>query len=130
MRLPAAALAFAAVPLCGASGATLMVGPDVCAVVADAAALPGVAYTPGIDASGRPVAPADLPGSSLKIEAFPVEITRSLAGKFGIPVDRDPFGAELRLGYVVVDEQGRAAFNGQPLLPDARAIIAQACRNR
>jgi hypothetical protein len=113
-----------------AGAASIMVQSDACAVLADTGETPGVAYTPGVDAQGRAVAPADLPGSSIQVTAFPVEITRSLAGKYGIPGSGEPFGAELRLGYVVVDDKGRVTFNGQPLDPEARAVVAEACRRR
>lgn len=95
---------------------------------------PDVTYQPGrdVDSQGRPVAPADLPGSN----PFPMEgpITLDLL----IPLEtllgsRTPprMGkAETGVGKVAIDPKtGRLAFNGQPLDPKGEDALATACRD-
>lgn len=95
---------------------------------------PDVTYQPGrdVDSKGRPIAPADLPGSN----PFPMEgpITLDLL----IPLEtllgsRTPprMGkAETSVGKVAIDPKtGRLAFNGQPLEPKGEDALAAACRD-
>ncbi len=91
------------------------------------AGVPGADYTPGVDVNGDAVAPADLPssGPSVSTDNFPIEISRDLAGKFGIPAGT---GAKAVIGYVTV-RNNQAFFNGQPLNPNQRAVMAEACRS-
>jgi hypothetical protein len=102
--------------LCGALGAP---PPDV----------PGPNYVPGVDAAGKPVAPADLPsaGPPLDLDNFPIEVKAKLAGRFGVPPGGAPYGAKAIIGYVTVHD-GRAYFNGAPLAEDDQAALAAACR--
>src|SRR5690348_4670308 len=89
--------------LCGALGAP---PPGV----------PGAAYVPGVDAEGKPVAPADLPSAAppLDLDNFPIEVKAKLAGSFGVPAGGVPYGAKAIIGYVTVHD-GHAYFNGKPL---------------
>lgn len=95
---------------------------------------PDVTYQPGrdVDSQGRPIAPADLPGSN----PFPMDgpITLDLL----IPLEtllgsRTPprMGkAETSVGKVAIDPKtGRLAFNGQPLEPKGEDALAAACRD-
>ena len=88
-----------------------------------------VAYRPGIDVQGRPVAPADL--GPPQLEAPPMVsfmISVDLARRFGLP-QGVPGGlaAELPLGIITV-EGNRVLFNGQPLNREDSAALQAACR--
>lgn len=106
----------------------IVVAPQVCAALADLRPDQGAAYVPGVDAGGRSVAPADLPGAPpLAISDFPIEITVNLRRRFGIPADARLFQGIGRLGFVTV--QGNDAyFNGQKLTGGEQAMLAEACR--
>jgi hypothetical protein len=89
---------------------------------------PNVAYQPGVDVQGRPVVPADLPGSNPPIatpEEIAVDITVELRRQFGIPANSALYKPEAAIGTVVVKPDGSATFNGQPLTsPEAQALSA------
>ena len=91
---------------------------------------PGVAYRPGVDARGRPVAPADLGGTpALSLpETVTIEIEVDLQERFGIPADPGLFKGDAQLGTVTVDRDGRARFNGQPLQDEAQYELARRCQ--
>lgn len=89
---------------------------------------PGVDYKPGRDVRGRPVPPADLPGSGLRLEpADQVEFEISFnplqggsAGRFGT--------TELFVGTVQFDlGTGGATFNGVPLNDPQQAELSRKC---
>lgn len=87
----------------------------------------GADYVPGVDASGSPVAPADLPhASAVKIDTPSIEINARLAGSFGSPATGARLG-RATIGYVTVRD-GRAYFNGAPLAADANDAMIDACR--
>lgn len=89
---------------------------------------PDVAYQPGVDARGRPVAPADLPGSNPPIampDEIAIDITVEIQKRFGIPANSALYKPEARVGTIVVRPDGSATFNGQPLTsPESRALAA------
>jgi len=98
---------------------------DCRAVVAHEPA-PDVAYTPGVDARGRPVAPADLPGS-VRIDVpdeivIPIQV--DMARRLGVP--RTRYEADAYVGTVTVVD-GRPYFDGQPLVGVEQGLAA-ACR--
>jgi hypothetical protein len=88
---------------------------------------PDVAFQPGVDVDGDPVAPADLPGG-LEVApptTFIIPIEIDLVDRLGIlPAD---FEADALVGTVLYDD-GELFFDGQPLADPARAAIAEACR--
>jgi len=90
---------------------------------------PDVAYQPGVDVNGRPVAPADLDGGIQiavpEIIRIPVEI--DLFDRFGIPANRDLFAADAQVGEVTYQD-GRAYFNGHPLQDEAAAELSVRCQ--
>lgn len=99
---------------------------DCRAVVAHEPA-PDVAFAPGVDVRGRPVAPADLPGS-VRIDlpdeiVIPIQV--DLARRLGVP--RTRYEADAYVGTVTVVD-GRPYFDGQPLFDADRAALAAACR--
>lgn len=92
---------------------------------------PGVAFVPNVDLRGRPVAPADLPGSpQIQVpESFNIPITVDLAERLGIPPGGDAdFSAEAHIGHVDVEPGGRAFFNGQPLQDEAARQLSILCQ--
>jgi len=87
-----------------------------------------VAYRPGVDVRGRPVAPADL-GGEPKIaapEAFEIDITVELERTIGA-APSGLYKPEAEIGKVTY-KNGRAWYNGQPLQTEANAEIVGACR--
>ncbi len=93
----------------------------------------GVAHVPNVDVRGRPVAPADLPGSpQIWIpDSFSIPITVDLAERLGIPPGGDAdFTAEAFIGQVDVAPDGRAFFNGQPLQNEAARQLSLLCQTQ
>jgi len=90
---------------------------------------PDVAYQPGVDVNGRPVAPADLDGG-IQIavpETIRIPVEVDLFDRFGIPVNPDLFAADAQVGEVTYQD-GRAYFNGQPLQDEAAAELSARCQ--
>ena len=90
---------------------------------------PDVAYQPGVDVNGRPVAPADLNGG-IQIavpETLRIPIEIDLFNRFGIPASPDLYEADAQVGEVIY-RNGRAYFNGQPLQDDTAAEFAALCQ--
>lgn len=90
---------------------------------------PGVEYQPGVDARGRPVAPADIGGGyAIDLpEQITIPITVDLLGPW-----RDNTGAgvvkgEALMGVVTIRD-GTAYWNGEPMEPAAQRQIRDACR--
>ncbi len=104
-----------------------------CARLVEHVPAPDVAYHPGVDAYGRAVAPADLPGGlngGLQIEVpetlhIPIEI--DLQERFGIPANPALYKSDVPVGEVV-HRNGRLSFNGQPLQDDAAAELTRRCQ--
>ncbi len=138
MRVPAAALlalVLAAVPA-APRAETITVTAQTCAALAQYVPAPDVAYRPGVDVDGKQVAPADLGGApALEVPAdITVAITVEIARVLGIPAFPDParpqddlYKPEAGIG-VVTYRDGRFAFNGRPLQPDAEAALAALCQ--
>lgn len=91
---------------------------------------PDVTYRPGVDVYGREVAPADLDGGARIAvpETIQIVIEVDLQDRFGIPANRDVYAADAMIGEVVVDAEGRATFNGQPLQNEAQVELARRCQ--
>ena len=107
----------------------VIVTPEYCAQLPDAQTASGVAYQGGIDVNGRPVAPADLPGSSNRI-SLPVG-TNILVDPAKRPGAANAGGPGVRLesfvGTVTQDAQGRTLMNGRPLDGPEPGSIAAIC---
>jgi hypothetical protein len=105
----------------------LVMSSQICATLPGAASgVPSAEYRPGVDASGKAVAPADLASTPAtpSVDNFPIEINQHLARRFNLP----PGGAaKAVLGYVTVRDN-QAYFNGQPLNADQTSALAEACR--
>lgn len=97
---------------------------------------PDVNYQPGrdVDSKGRPIAPADLPGSNpLPLDGMiDLPIRMPLSGLPGLPQVPSAVKEEsrLRIATLSVDPlTGKLAFNGKPLEPTTEDAIAVACRD-
>ena len=86
-----------------------------------------VEYKPGVDAAGKPVAPADLPGSAI-IEApkkIVIPLTLDVAELFSLPAG---VAGDTDIGKIEYDIMaGRLEYNGQPLNDPQMAAIVAAC---
>jgi hypothetical protein len=98
--------------------------PEYCAAQVAAEATADVAFRPGVDVVGRPVAPADLPGGAQGV-GLPVGTNILLdSGRRGLlPGQR----LETHVGTVVVEPSGRVLLNGQPLGTEPPRSIAALC---
>lgn len=91
-----------------------------------------VVYQPGVDAYGRPVVPADLPGQvSIKTpDKITINLTIDILERFGISGASKLYDAEAQIGKITYDiNKGKMEFNGQPLTDPEIALLAEACRN-
>lgn len=110
--------------------AKLRVSREDCLRLIEHVAAADVAYTPGVDARGRPVAPADLPGSARVImpEEFVIELDVALQTLLGIV---PPPGVDLEVKLGKIQVRGNKVFlNGAPLFDVAQARLAEECRAR
>jgi len=93
---------------------------------------PGVAYQPGVDVRGRPVAPADLGGTpKIKLpDTLEIPVTLDMLARYGLPANSSLY----RLDDTVIGtarvrvKDGRAWFNGAPLGDEETFALARACR--
>jgi hypothetical protein len=92
--------------------------------------VPSAEYKPGVDVRGRPVAPADVPGSrQIKIpDRFEFDITVKVYEAIGAIAPKGLGDTNLTVGRVAIDAMGAVTFNGEPLGDAAEAAIAEACR--
>lgn len=103
----------------------LVLTPETCQrLAAQQRSAPPAAYQPGIDVYGRPVAPADLPGSSAAVPSITTEIE---LGRLG--ANRAATGGLVR-GYVTVEPNGTVLLNGQPLPREQQYGLADLCREQ
>ncbi len=113
------------------SGSEIKIAPEDCRRLVRHRPDADVAYKPGVDVRGNPVAPADLPGQA-RITA-PNEITINLTidvlRQYGVPADSllAPSG-EASIGTVKYDiAAGRLTYNGQTLSDAEQDALAAAC---
>ncbi len=88
-----------------------------------------VAFQPGLDVRGHPVAPADLPSSARLRLPETIEIALDFPLRDLLRARNFPPGLDgaVQLGWLVWD--GRSfTYNGQPLGDPALAALAAACR--
>ncbi len=108
---------------------TITIDRDVCALLTEHEPDADVAFTPGVDVNGNPVAAADLPGSpQLELPdgyAIPIELLIPMAE--GIGPEDSALRAKVIAGRVdlVGDD---LLFNGQPLETDVETRLRAACR--
>jgi hypothetical protein len=130
----AAALAgvLLASPVQGAETAVTVTRSD-CARLVTHVPDPGVAYQPGVDVRGRPVAPADLGGTPrIKLpEEVEVPVTLDMLARYGLPANSSLYKLDdTVIGTARVRvRDGRAWFNGEPLGDEESFALALACQN-
>lgn len=107
----------------------VLVSSKACAEVVAHVPDAGVAYTPGVDANGNAVAPADLPDSASPITAdnFPIFLTLDLKKKFQVPDSARLFKLQAVVGLIAI-QGNQVYFNGQPIAPGEAILLAAACR--
>lgn len=91
-----------------------------------------VAYKPGVDVNGKPVASADLnPTPQIKVpETVAFDIAVDLK-RFGVPAASPLFQPNVKLGEVRMDlASGRVLYNGQPLGNPELEALREACRQQ
>lgn len=130
MRMLTLILTLAAIALpAHAKTATVTVTKADCRNVVAHSPDASVAYTPGVTADGRSVAPANLSGGyTVKPpESFSMDINIDLQERFGLPATKGQYIGEIKAGKVEI-KGGRAFYNGQELATGAQNEIARACR--
>lgn len=92
-----------------------------------------VTYQPGVDVYGKPVAPADLPGSSsLQLPSkINIPITINIAKALNLNTSQYPYnmlgeGTEAMLGTLTV-QGNEVLFNGKPLSGEQQDNLAVLC---
>jgi len=95
-----------------------------------------VAYQPGVDVDGNPVAPADLPGApQMQLpDKINIPLTLSLAKVLKLNTSQYPYnqlgpGTEAQLGTITV-EGDKVLFNGKPLSDEQQDNLAVLCLKR
>ena len=91
-----------------------------------------VAYKPGVDVRGKPVASADLnPTPQIKVpETVAFDIGVDLT-RFGVPATSKLFQPNVKLGEVRMDlASGRVLYNGEPLGNPELEALREACRQQ
>lgn len=131
-RLALAVAAAFILPVTAAGGEELVrIGREDCLRLQRHVPDANVAYKPGMDVRGKPVAPADLGGGAqLNLPAeIAVIIEVDLAERYGLPVRPGLYDGKAQVGTVTVRD-GTALFNGQPMHEFDQHLIAEACRDR
>lgn len=110
-------------------GTLVTVTRETCRELVPYVPAPDVAYTPGVDAAGRPVTPADLPG--VNPIGVPQEVTIRLRvllqDRLGIPADPSQYRGDVELGYLTVRDR-RVYLNGQPITDESQAALETVCQ--
>jgi hypothetical protein len=91
----------------------------------------GVAYQPGVDATGRQVASADLAGG-IQVQPrteFTIDLTLDLQNRFGVPTNPNRPLAQANVGQITV-RGDKAYFDGQPLTDEGQDALAQLCQQQ
>jgi hypothetical protein len=128
--LPALALAFCFGALTAPAAADRMrISRADCQKLVQYRPDPGVAYKPGVDVHGNPVAPADLPGSASRVP-IPKQVEFDISFNPLKGAMRRRFNqTELHVGTVRYDlGTGEVTFNGVPLTNAQKDEVAYRCR--
>ena len=109
----------------------LAVTPDVCDRLVVHRPDDDVAYQPGVDVEGRPVAPADLPGTVRLAmpETITIPVTVDVIERFGLPFDPGAVEADGLIGTLTL-RGDRLTFNGQPLYDVEQDYLNWLCQSR
>jgi hypothetical protein len=122
--------------LLGATAAfaeTPSVDPALCRALVKHVPAADVAYQPGVDVHGKPVVPADVPGSPpMQLpDQIKIPLTLNLAKTLNLntaayPANQLGSGSEAQLGTLTV-EGDRVSFNGQPISDTQQDRLAVLC---
>ena len=125
------ALILAAVAWAAPASAEIAISRKDCSRLVNHEPAPDVAYQPGVDVHGRPVAPADLGGGQQfqlpDVIYIPIEVL--IQDKYGIPANSVLYDATALIGVVAV-RGNQVYFEDQPLTDPEVAALEQACRDR
>jgi hypothetical protein len=91
---------------------------------------PDVAYKPGVDVHGKPVASADLnPAPQIKVpETVAFDVAVDLR-RFGVAATSPLFQPSVKLGEVRVDVlTGKTLYNGEPIGNPEIEALREACK--
>jgi hypothetical protein len=91
-----------------------------------------VEYTPGIDVRGRPVAPADVPGSAATVrptDHVEIPVTADMLAAMGIRAADPRLPGTTSMGTLVVDGN-RILFNGQQISAMSEGQLRALCQSR
>jgi hypothetical protein len=129
-RVAWSAFAGAATLFAGGAAAaeTVVISRDDCLRAVRHVPAADATYTPGVDARGRPVAPADLGGTS------PLRLPETFSFDINIDMARYVAGArygtlDMKAGTIRYDmASGRLMFDDQPLTDADQRAVAAACR--
>ncbi len=115
----------------GAEAQTLSVSAAECAQLVRHVPAPDVAYRPGVDVSGRPVAPADLESSTRLELTGPIVIDVAVdLYRYGLPATSPLFQPHASIGALTIAPDGRATLGGRPLQATETGALAEICRQR
>jgi hypothetical protein len=125
------AVVFSVLAWAAPAGAEIAISRRDCERLVRHEPAPDIAYQPGVDVHGRPVAPADLGGGS-QIELpdviyIPIEVL--VEGQYGIPANSVLYDATALVGVISVSGN-EVYFEDQPLTDPEIAALEEACRNR
>ena len=129
MLLAVAAISVA--PAAAQESLRLAVTPDVCDRLVVHRPDDDVAYQSGVDVEGRPVAPADLPGTVRLTmpDTITIPVTVDIVERFGLPFDPGAIEADGLIGTLTL-RGDRLTFNGQPLYDVEQDYLNWLCRQR
>jgi len=127
--IPLAALGAMLASAAAAETGVVQVTPGVCRALTVHQPAPDVAFQPGVDGRGRPVAPADLPDGRRLIDApIMVEIDVDLLRRLGIPIAGGRrLDGRVSLGQVEIAPEGGVSLNRRPLPDAVERRLASAC---
>lgn len=117
-----ATLILALSPACGVAD-ELRLNRDDCRNLVVHLPAPGVAYRPGVDVHGKPVAPADLGGSATGGGEITIQLQMDMLRGQG----RGGVEANAGLGTLTI-RNGRGYLNGEPLHGWEQEVLLDACR--
>lgn len=118
--------------------AELRIDKSVCQLVNKHVPDADVEYQPGRDATGRRVAPADIPGTQDHLEdQIVIRLTNDAAKVFGLNMpsiqrgdDKIPLAeAETNIGFVTL-QNGKAYLDGKPLDASRQDELAVLCMQK
>jgi hypothetical protein len=116
-----------------AQATTSTIDPQLCNALTKHTPDANVAYQPGVDVNGKPVAPADLPGApQIQLpREIKIPLTVNLAKAINLDTSTYPYnqlgqGTEVQLGTFSI-EGDRVTFNGQTLSDEQQDNLAVLC---